>query len=90
MSGMLDLTQRRDVLPSSLAPRGLCRVEAAAYIGVSPSLFDQMVSDGRMPAPKLINSRTVWDRHRLDIAFEGLPDRDGATDNNPWDRKRVA
>src|SRR6516225_4773854 len=54
-------------------PRGLSRVEAAVYVGVSPSLFDAMVKDGRMPQPKRINSRTVWDRRRLDDAFEALP-----------------
>jgi hypothetical protein len=37
-----------DLLPPSLAPRGLSRSEAAAYIGVSPNLFDAMVKDGRM------------------------------------------
>ena len=65
-----------------LEPRGLARVEAADYVGVSPSLFDQMVKDGRMPQPKRINARTVWDRRRLDDAFEALPD---TLDNNPWD-----
>jgi len=56
--------------------RGLNRVQAAAYIGVSASLFDQMVSDGRMPRAKTINSRTVWDRHALDRAFDLLPGGD--------------
>jgi integrase len=40
---------------------------------VSPSLFDEMVKDGRMPAPKRINSRIVWDRRQLDRAFDDLP-----------------
>ena len=65
-----------------IEPRGLSRCEAAAYVGVSPSLFDQMVSDGRMPVPKRINSRTVWDRRQLDEAFEALP---GGEVHNPWD-----
>ena len=64
-------------------PRGLSRVQAAVYVGVSPSLFDAMVKDGRMPQPKRINSRTVWDRKHLDDAFEALPD---GTYINPWDR----
>jgi predicted DNA-binding transcriptional regulator AlpA len=67
---------RPDILPSSLPPRGLSRVQAAAYIGVSPSLFDEMVIDGRMPKPTRINSRTVWDRVKLDDAFAALPDDD--------------
>lgn len=65
---------RRDVLPLSLAPRGLSRVEAAAYIGTSPGLFDAMVADGRMPPPKVVNARRIWDRRKIDEAFEGLPE----------------
>lgn len=75
---------RKDVLPLSLAPRGLCREEAAAYVGVSPSLFDEMVQDGRMPQPKRINSRVVWDRVELDRAFAALSGDDG---QNPWDEE---
>ena len=51
---------------TGIPPRGLCRVEAAAYVGVSPTLFDEMVGDGRMPRPKRINARSVWDRLLLD------------------------
>jgi predicted DNA-binding transcriptional regulator AlpA len=78
------MAARADVLPVSLAPRGLSRVEAAAYVGVSPSLFDAMVKDGRMPRPKRINARAVWDRKRLDEAFDALPDENGRGEN-PWD-----
>ena len=60
------------VLPTSLPPRGLNRLQAAEYIGVSPSLFDQMVNDGRMPKPLKINTRSVWDLKSLDFAFERL------------------
>ena len=51
-------------------------------MGVSPSLFDTMVKDGRMPQPKRINTRTIWDRVRLDESFEALP---GGDSENPWD-----
>ena len=66
----------------SMAPRGLSRTQAAAYIGVSPSLFDLLVKDGRMPQPTYINSKPVWDRLKLDQAFEALGDH---TEANPWD-----
>ena len=49
-----------------------------------PSLFDEMVKDGRMPRPKRINARTIWDRKRLDVAFDAIPDGDPAP-ANPWD-----
>lgn len=63
-------------------PRGLARSEAADYIGVSPAKFDEMVADKRMPGPKLIDSRRVWDVKALDAAFDALPSKEGT---NPWD-----
>ncbi len=75
---------RPDVLPGSLAPRGLSRIQSAAYVGVSPGLFDKMVADHRMPAPKRVNARVIWDRKELDEAFDALPN--GEQDStNPWD-----
>ena len=70
-------------LPLSLAPRGLSRVQAAEYIGVGVTKFDEMVDDGRMPKPKRIDGRTVWDRLKLDAAFDALGDE--ARSNNEWD-----
>lgn len=66
------MPQRDDILPTSLPPRGLSRVQAAAYVGVSPTLFDEMVRDGRMPKPVRINTRVLWDRVQLDESFAGL------------------
>lgn len=68
-----------DVLPISLPPRGLRREEAAAYIGVSPSMFDTMVDDERMPKPKHVNRCRIWDRMELDFAFTALPNSDGTS-----------
>jgi predicted DNA-binding transcriptional regulator AlpA len=82
-----DQSQRRASEILSFAPRGLSRVQSAAYIGVSPALFDELVGDGRMPQPKKINSRVVWDRKQLDESFEALPDRE---DRNPWDDEDAA
>lgn len=73
--------RRADVLPLSLPPRGLSRTETAAYIGVSVTLFDEMVKDGRMPRPKQVNARTVWDRRRVDLAFDALAEQDGGAGN---------
>ncbi len=72
-------------LLSSLPPIGLSRVEAAAYIGVSPSMFDLLVKDGRMPSPKRINGRVVWDRKKVEAYWAALPDED-SNENNPFDR----
>jgi hypothetical protein len=63
-------------------PRGLSRVEAAAYVGVSPTKFDGLVRDGRMPAPTRLDRRKVWDRLALDQAFSLLS---GDFESNTWD-----
>ena len=77
------MTQAKpSILPPSLAPRGLSRGQSAAYIGTGTSKFDEMVGDGRMPKPKRIDGRTVWDRIQIDEAFTALPDEKEA---NPWD-----
>jgi len=76
------MVRHAEILPPSLAPRGLSRVLAAAYIGVSPTLFDAMVAEGSMPGPKRVHARTIWDRARLDEAFAALS---GDDDINPWD-----
>lgn len=66
-----------------VAKRGFNRMEAAAYIGISPTKFDQLVADGRMPRPKQIDGRKVWDVCELDPAFEEL----GSIDTS-WDDVR--
>ena len=73
-----------------LAPRGLSREEAATYVGVSPNKFDTLVEDGRMPKPKLIDGRRIWDRLKLDSSFAALPDADGRRDGDDrWGRFAV-
>ena len=64
--------------------RGLSRDEAAEYVGVSSSKFDEMTKDGRMPQPKRIDGRRVWDIREIDDAFQRLPS-DGNSAHNPWD-----
>src|SRR5262245_37026804 len=79
ISGSTDKPDKRR--QQRLEPRGLSRYEAASYIGIGVSLFDELVNDGRMPKPKRINARTVWDRRKLDEAFDALDDDAQA---NPW------
>jgi hypothetical protein len=66
------------------AARGLNRVEAARYVGVSPVTFDKLVTKGKMPRPLKVFARRIWDRRRLDQAMDALAlDDDDAA--NPWD-----
>lgn len=84
------MTARRAiVLPPSLAPIGLSREEAAAFVGISATLFDRLVAGGAMPEPRLLAGRLVWDTDEVAKAFRQAPHRadrvDGATgDSNPW------
>ena len=59
-------------LPHGCLPRGLSRVQAAAYAGVGVTKFDQLVKDGRMPAPARLDGRVLWDRLALDRALDRL------------------
>ncbi|MGY3615928.1 helix-turn-helix transcriptional regulator [Bradyrhizobium sp. USDA 10063] len=68
--------------PIAYPPRGMRREEAARYVGVGVSKFDEMVADGRMPRPKRVDGRVIWDRLRLDAAFTDL----GEEKTNPLDR----
>ena len=79
------MPQLASCLPPSLPPRGLSRVQAAEYVGIGATKFDEMVSDGRMPKPKRIDGRTIWDRIKLDAAFAAL-DEGEARASNEWDR----
>ena len=66
-------------------PRGLSRVDASRYIGVSPGTFDKLVEDGTMPKPKHIRARRVWDRAALDNAFTRIGEGVDDGDVNEWD-----
>ncbi|MCJ2012660.1 helix-turn-helix transcriptional regulator [Methylobacterium sp. J-076] len=59
---------RAEVVPR----RGLSRQEAARYVGISTTKFDDLVREGEMPQPFRIGSRTIWDLRKLDAAFDLL------------------
>jgi hypothetical protein len=69
--------------PLSYPPRGMSRDEAARYIGVGNTKFDEMVADRRMPRPKRVDGRVIWDRFKLEAAFTDLPEEKRI---NPLDR----
>jgi hypothetical protein len=56
------------------APRGLRREEAARWVGFSPTKFDELIAAGFFHRGKKVRGCRVWDRYRLDIEFENLPD----------------
>ncbi len=77
----------RSVLIHHYAPLGLKREDAAAYISVGSTKFDQMVADGRMPSPRTIDRCRVWDREEIKMAFRELPKSEEEANANPWDKE---
>jgi hypothetical protein len=63
--------------------RGLSRLSAAAYIGISPSKFDELRRANRIPPPKVLDGRLVFTVERLDEFIDALPDENQA-DNDNW------
>ena len=59
--------------------RFLRREDAAFYLDISPTKFDQMVADGRMPKPLRIDGCVRWDIRKLDTAADLISDPEEAT-----------
>ena len=64
--------------------RGVSEAEAALYVGLGVSKFAALVKDGRMPRPRLADSRRIWDIDDLDAAFKDLPIEGGSVASS-WD-----
>ena len=61
--------------PSQTRPvprRGLSRTEAALYLAISPSKFDELVKDRRVKRPRLIDTKQVWDIFELDMDHQEI------------------
>jgi hypothetical protein len=54
--------------------RGLSRVEAAMYLGISPSKFDELRKSGRIGPAKILDGRKLYAVEILDEFFDGLPE----------------
>jgi predicted DNA-binding transcriptional regulator AlpA len=54
------------------------------YCGISATLFDRLVADGRMPQPCRIDGRKVWDIRAIDMAFDSLS-RENPAERSSWE-----
>jgi predicted DNA-binding transcriptional regulator AlpA len=84
MSRLPGQNERRLSAIRPIPRRGLSREEAAIYIGIGVTKFDAMVAEGKMPQPKRIDGRRVWDKNAPDFAFDQLPTENGSVDST-WD-----
>jgi predicted DNA-binding transcriptional regulator AlpA len=69
-------------------PKGLSAGQAAAHLGISRTKFDELVKDGRMPQPHLVDGRRLWDRREVEECFDMLP-RAAASEIDPWRQMEV-
>jgi hypothetical protein len=61
--------------------RGLSRVEAALYLGISPSKLDELRKANRIPPPKVLDGRLIFTVERLDEFLDTLPDENQTADD---------
>jgi hypothetical protein len=52
-------------------------------VGISVTLFDELVAERTMPPPFTIRSRKLWDIRALDAAIDALADQ--AAQASEWD-----
>lgn len=78
-------TPANDNTRGGIVPRGLRRVDAARYLGISPSHFDAQRKAGNIPAPKQMLGVVLWDRNDLDRLFDDVPAETQTNSVNPWD-----
>ena len=62
---------------------GLSKPEAAKYVGVGVTKFEDLVASKRMPSPRLADTKLIWDVRELDDFFDRLPVK-GGNQRNVW------
>lgn len=72
---------RRAIAASLPIVFGLSEPEAAAAIGISASKFRALVQAGRMPTPRRLDGRRLYDVDELRTHFKALPHEDAAADD---------
>lgn len=81
---MRAVERKAEVLARLPVVFGLGAIEAAAAVGLSASFFRSLVDEGRMPPPREINGRRVWDVDELRAAFKALPHASGPAEIDTW------
>lgn len=83
-TGIFDAPMAAGKLQDQMAypPRGMRAERAAAYIGIAPSTFHQMVDDGTMPKGIKVRGMRIWDRFDVEAAFENLKHHEQKAERN--------
>lgn len=67
------MISKRDAAARLPIRRALSEPEAALYVGIGSTKFRDLVADGRMPKPRVLDGRKLWDVDDLDASFRDLP-----------------
>lgn len=79
------MAERRIQIAARVPPvLGLPAPEAAAAIGISATKFRQLVADDRMPRPRRLDGKLLWDVDELRDAFKALPHDGGGAEEDTW------
>jgi hypothetical protein len=74
-----------DHLPPGIVPYAVGKQAAAALISISAGFFDKLVGDGRMPEPRELDGRVLWDSEEVKAAWRAIPKRGQAARRNSFD-----
>lgn len=64
--------------PITWMPLALCRDAAAETLSIGTTMFDELVKDGKLPKPKRLKGRVLWDSRRLAEAWDAIEE------DNDW------
>ncbi len=78
------MTSRREILQRLPLVFGYAEEEAAAAIGISASKFRELVKAMRMPRPRRIDGRLVFDVDELRDAFKAMPHVEETGEVDTW------
>jgi predicted DNA-binding transcriptional regulator AlpA len=79
-----------DHLPPGVVPFAVGRHAAAALVGISAGFFDKLVNGGRMPQPRDLDGRVLWDSDEVRAAWRALPKRGQTPRRNTFDEEGCA
>jgi predicted DNA-binding transcriptional regulator AlpA len=76
---------RFDNLPPGIVPYAVSRETAAELLGISAGTFDKLVKAGKLPEPREVESRILWDSAEIRAAWRAMPRRGQQPPGNEWD-----
>ena len=76
---------RFDNLPPGIIPFAVSRDTGAALLGISGGTFDKLVRAGKLPEPREVESRILWDAKEIEAAWRAMPKRGQPSTSNEWD-----